>query len=418
VPFLRGSSNELWAGTALAGLPANSPPATKNALLAQTNLLQTVLDSLGDGLIVVNKAGKLLIWNTAAEKLIGTAPATLALGQWPEALGLYEPEECKPYPAERLPMARALRGESCECEILVRTPLTARSIWIEVTAHPLKDANANVAGAVTVFRDITQRKISEQEIQKLHHELESRDRQRTAQLEAANKELESFTYSVAHDLRAPLRHIVGFAQILEDDFKPRLEPEVQQYLTRIRQGTRRMGLLVDELLALAKVGRHSLNLQLVDLAPIVGRVIAESASTYEGREVEWKLGELPWAHCDANLLKQVFQHFISNAIKYTRLRRRAVIEIGRKKVDGQTSIFVRDNGVGFNMKYVGKLFGVFQRLHRNEDFEGTGIGLATVQRIVQKHNGRVWAEGKIDHGATFYFTLKGFEQKPVNQENK
>jgi light-regulated signal transduction histidine kinase (bacteriophytochrome) len=179
-----------------------------------------------------------------------------------------------------------------------------------------------------------------------------------------------------------------------------------------------MGLLVDELLNLAKVGRQSLNLQLVDLAPIAERVIAEFASSHEGRKVEWKLGELPWAHCDANLMKQVFQHLISNAIKYTRLRQRAVIEIGKTEAGGQTSIFVRDNGVGFNMKYVGKLFGVFQRLHRNEDFEGTGVGLATVQRIVQKHSGQVWAEGEIDHGATFYFTLKGLEQKPGAQESK
>jgi PAS domain S-box-containing protein len=418
VPFLRSSKNEVWAGAATAGLPAIPSPSSKQALLTQTMLLQTVLDSLGDGLIVVDNAGRLLIWNAAVENLIGEPPTKLALNQWPEALGLYEPVECKPYPAEQLPMARALRGESCECEILVRTPLTAKSIWIEVTAHPLKDQNANVVGAVTAVRNITQRKISEQEIQRLHDELESRVRQRTVQLEAANKELESFTYSVAHDLRAPLRHIVGFAQILEEDFKPKLEPAAQQYLTRIQQGTRRMGLLVDELLNLAKVGRQPLNLQLVNLAPIAERVIAELAPSQEGREVKWKLGELSWAQCDANLVKQVFQHLISNAIKYTRLRQHTVIEIGKTEAGGHTCIFVRDNGVGFNMKYVGKLFGVFQRLHRNEDFEGTGIGLATVQRIVQKHRGRVWAEGEMDRGATFYFTLKGLEQEPGTQESK
>ena len=415
VPFLRPSKNDLWTG--VSALTAKPSAGTKQALLEQTKLLQTVLDSLGDGLIVVDKAGKLLIWNAAAEKLVG-APPTTALSQWPESLGLYEPVECRAYPAEQFPMARALRGESCECEILVRTPLTAKSIWIEVTAHPLKDQNANVVGAVTVLRNITQRKISEQEIERLRAELESRVRQRTAQLEAANKELESFTYSVAHDLRAPLRHIVGFAQILEEDFRPRLEPEAQQYLTRIQQGTRRMGLLVDELLNLAKVGRQQLNLQLVGLTPIAEQVISELASSYEGREVEWRLGELPWAHCDANLVKQVFQHLISNAIKYTRLRQHAVIEVGKTSAGGQTAIFVRDNGVGFNMKYVGKLFGIFQRLHANEDFEGTGVGLATVQRIVQKHHGRVWAEAEMDRGATFYFTLKGLEQQPGAQESK
>jgi PAS domain S-box-containing protein len=414
VPFLRPSKNDLWTG--VSALTAKPSAGTKQALLEQTKLLQTVLDSLGDGLIVVDKAGKLLIWNAAAEKLVG-APPTTALSQWPESLGLYDPVECRAFPAEQFPMARALRGESCECEILVRTPLTAKSIWIEVTAHPLKDQNANVVGAVTVLRNITQRKISEQEIERLHAELESRVRQRTAQLEVANKELESFTYSVAHDLRAPLRHIVGFAQILEEDFRPRLEPEAQQYLTRIQQGTRRMGLLVDELLNLAKVGRQQLNLQLVGLTPIAEQVISELASSYEGREVEWRLGELPCAHCDANLVKQVFQHLISNAIKYTRLRQHAVIEVGKTSAGGQTAIFVRDNGVGFNMKYVGKLFGIFQRLHANENFEGTGVGLATVQRIVQKHHGRIWAEAEMDRGATFYFTLKGLEQQPGAQES-
>jgi signal transduction histidine kinase len=385
---------------------------TEQALLAQTGLLQSVLDSLGDGLIVTDISGKFLVWNAAAARLIGAAPAGLPMDQWPAMFGFYETVECKPYPAEQLPMFRALRGESCESEILVRTPHSSRSIWIEVTAHPLRDSSGTVRAGVTALRDVTERRISEQKIRKLNDELESRVLQRTAQLEAANRELESFSYSVAHDLRAPLRHIAGFAQILLDDFSSQLEPEAQQYLARVQQGTRRMGLLADELLNLARVGRQQLNLQTTDMTAIAREVIAELKPEYAGRCVEWKLGDLPSVQCDAALMKQVFQSLISNAIKYSRPRARAIIEIGQAQCKQQTAIFVRDNGVGFNMKYAGKLFGVFQRLHRNEDFEGTGIGLATVHRIIQKHRGEVWVEAELDIGATFYFTLKGLGETP------
>jgi light-regulated signal transduction histidine kinase (bacteriophytochrome) len=255
------------------------------------------------------------------------------------------------------------------------------------------------------LRARVERSQAEQEVRRLNDELEQRVIQRTAQLEAANKELEAFTYSVSHDLRAPLRHISGFSKILTEEYGPSLAPEAQHHLQRIQEGTRRMGLLVDDLLNLGRVGRHEVRLQVTGLNSIVNEVVAELRPEYEGRQVEWKIGSLPFVECDPALMKQVFQNLLSNAVKFTRPRSNATIEVGQKDQEGTPVVFVRDNGVGFNIKYADKLFGVFQRLHRPEDFEGTGVGLATVQRIIQKHGGHIWAEAELDKGATFYFTL-------------
>jgi PAS domain S-box-containing protein len=219
------------------------------------------------------------------------------------------------------------------------------------------------------------------------------------------KELEAFSYSVSHDLRAPLRHISGFSRILMEEFAASLPAEAQHHLQRIQEGTSRMGQLVDDLLNLGRVGRRELSLQVAGLRSIVDDVIASLKSEVGDRQVEWKIGDLPYVECDTSLIQQVFQNLLANALKFTRPRAQAVIEIGQGQRDGKAVIYVRDNGVGFSMKYADKLFGVFQRLHRAEDFEGTGVGLATVQRIIQKHAGRIWAEAELDKGATFYFTL-------------
>ena len=377
------------------------------ALEEQTLMLRSVLDSMTEGLAAADEQGKFVLWNTAAEKILGMGATDLPSQEWTEHYGLFLNDTVTPFPSEQIPMVRAIRGEVSTTEMYVRNPKIAEGAWIEVCSGPLKDKHGVVRGGVAAFRDITRSRADEREIRKLNDELEIRVMERTAQLETANKELEAFSYSVSHDLRAPLRHIIGFSQLLVEEFSPTLAPEAQRYLERIQAGTQKMGLLVDELLNLARVGRHALNLRTTKLNGLVAEVVAMMQPDCEGRQVEWMIADLSVVECDPVLVKQVFQNLLANALKFTRPRTQAVIEVSHKgnAEDGQPVFVVRDNGIGFDMKYVDKLFGVFQRLHRPEDFEGTGIGLATVQRIVHKHGGQVWAEGKLDKGAAFYFTL-------------
>jgi PAS domain S-box-containing protein len=380
---------------------------SQQALEAQKLMLQSVLDSMEEGLVAVDERGKFILWNPAAERIVGLGPAEMSPEQWSTHYGLYLPDAVTPFPPEQNPLQRAMRGEGGAAEMYLSNRNLGGGIWIEINASPLKDKDGALRGGVVAFRDVTQRRANEREIRKLNDELEQRVVERTAQLEAANKELETFSYSVSHDLRAPLRHIGGFSRILVEDFGPSLPDEVQHYLQRIEQGASRMGQLVDGLLALTHMGRQALAVQITDLHGVVKDVIAMLEPESEGRQVEWKITDLPSVECDPILIRQVFQNLIGNALKYSRRRSPAVIEIGRTEKDGQGAIFVRDNGVGFDMKYVDKLFGLFQRLHRAEEFEGTGVGLATVRRIIQKHGGRVWAEGEVNRGSTFFFTIGG-----------
>ena len=387
---------------------------SQQALESQTLMLQSVLDSMEEGLVAADERGRFIIWNPAATKILGLGIADIPNPEWTTHYGLYLADMTTPFPPDKLPLARAIRGEACAAEMFVRNPELEEGTWIEASGGPLKDKNGAVRGGVVAFRDISQRRADEREIRKLNDELEERVVQRTAQLAAANKELEAFSYSVSHDLRAPLRHISGFSKILAEEYGSTLPIPAQHQLQRIQEGTRRMGVLVDDLLNLARLGRRDLSLQPSGLKLIVNEVIAELASDYEGRQIEWKIGDLPFVECDPGLMKQVFQNLLLNAIKFTRPQPQAVIEVGQdvgeKDEAGHSAVFVRDNGVGFNMKYSDKLFGVFQRLHRQEDFEGTGVGLATVQRIIQKHGGRIWAEAELGKGATFYFTLGNSEK--------
>jgi light-regulated signal transduction histidine kinase (bacteriophytochrome) len=250
--------------------------------------------------------------------------------------------------------------------------------------------------------ELEQRQQREAEIRKLNQELTLR----ATELSAANKELESFAYSVSHDLRAPLRHLVGYSELLQKHTSGSLDDKSQRYVQTILEAGKRMGNLIDDLLAFSRIGRTESKATAVDLQQLVKEVASEIVQQTNGQEISWKIGPLPTCHGDRSLLKLVIGNLLSNAIKFSSTRRPAEIEIG--SVDGNTStteVFVRDNGVGFDMQYVDKLFGVFQRLHRADEFEGTGIGLATVQRIVHRHGGTVRAEGAIDQGATFYFSL-------------
>jgi PAS domain S-box-containing protein len=386
---------------------------SQRALEEQSLMLKLVLDSVGEGLVAADREGHFVIWNDSAKKLMGRGSADLRTEQWANYYKVFLPDGVTPYPPEDLPLVRALRGESVEVELMVEQPDRAEGVFLEVTARPMKDAEGGLWGGVAVLHDITQRKTDERRIRELHEELEGRVAQRTEQLVAANQELEAFTYSVSHDLRAPLRHIGGFSKILAEDFGSGMPPEAQGHLKRIEDGVDRMGLLVDELLNLARVGRHSLELQATGLNAVIDEVVSILTPETEGRVVTWKIADLPVVECDPILIKQVIQNLLANALKFTRTRERALIEISSRQENGQIVILVRDNGVGFNMKYSDKLFGVFQRLHRAEDFEGTGIGLATVHRIIHKHGGRVWAEGELDRGAAFFFTLAACNAGPT-----
>jgi PAS domain S-box-containing protein len=379
---------------------------SRQALETESLMLQSVLDSMSEGLVTVDQQGKFVLWNPAAEKILGMGSAKLPSQEWTSHYGLFMTDTVTPFPVDQIPLVRAIRGESSVTEMFVRNPEVSAGSWIEVSASPLKDRNGGVSGGVAAFRDITERKGAQQQILKFNDELEDRVVQRTAQLEEANKELEAFTYSVSHDLRAPLRHIAGFSALLREESSSQLDTQAHHYLQRIQDGTRKMGVLVDELLSLARVGRQAIHVQMSGLNSMVEEVVAIMEPEWKGREVEWQIARLPALACDATLMKQVFQNLIGNALKYSRPRHPAIIEVGATETNGQSIIFVRDNGVGFNMKYSDKLFGVFQRLHRPEDFEGTGVGLATVQRIIKKHGGRIWAEAELDKGATFYFTVE------------
>ncbi len=297
-------------------------------------------------------------------------------------------------------------GEPFEMEFPLRGADGTFRIFL-TRVQPLKDPQGKVLQWFGTNTDVDELKQAEETIQQANNELEKRVIIRTAELEAANKEMEAFSYSVSHDLRAPLRAVNGFAGIVLNEFGPQMPADALRYLERIRDGAQRMGALIDDLLAFSRLSRQSMRHGHVDSVKLVQNVLDESAPQREGRTIEIRVGKLPDCHGDAALLRQVWVNLISNAVKYTGGREAAVVEIGCERENNENVFFVRDNGTGFNMQYANKLFGVFQRLHRADEFEGTGVGLAIAQRIVHRHGGRIWADAAEGRGATFCFTIEG-----------
>jgi PAS domain S-box-containing protein len=278
--------------------------------------------------------------------------------------------------------------------------------WEKWEIRPWRSARGDVGGIVILTEDVTERKRAEDALLELANELENRVKQRTSELEATNKELESFSYSVSHDLRGPLRTMNGFSKVLSEDYATKLDEKGRHYVNRIGAAADRMGQLIDALLQLSRLARTQLEVKPVNLSEVAQRIVDDLRQMEPERKVEVRIHPGLETRGDPNLLSLVLQNLISNSWKFTSRREQAMIEFGAENLDGQGTFFIRDNGAGFNMQYADQLFSPFQRLHSQGDFAGTGIGLATVQRIILRHHGRIWAQAAEEQGATFYFQLR------------
>lgn len=372
----------------------------QDELLEEKEKLDTVMACMGDGLAIIGTDFRILYQNRALRQVFGTAggsPCHTVYRQRPE-------------PCLDCPVAAAFREGGIHTR-QVALAVNGRETWFETTASPFHDALGRIVGSVQIFRNIDDRRRHQREIEILNTSLEQRVEERTADLEtsnralaAANREMESFSYSVSHDLRAPLRHINGFSQALMEEYGDLLDGPGKEYLARICAASDRMATLIDDLLELSRVTRAELRRDAVDLSRLCRGIAATLRESAPERDATFIIADGAGAHGDPLLLRQALENLLGNAWKYTSKTPGARIEFGVAAASGTTTYFVRDNGVGFDMAYAGKLFGAFQRLHGAE-FEGTGIGLATVQRIIQRHGGTIRAEGTVGGGATFYFTL-------------
>jgi PAS domain S-box-containing protein len=370
------------------------PPRSASLLefLMHDETVHQMLDSRGDyAIFMLDARGCVASWNKGAHHIKGYSREEI----FGVHFSVFYTTEDRASGKPKRDLDVAARDGRFEEEGM-RVRKGGSTFWGNIVLTAVRDRTNTLAGFVKVTRDLTERRGAQERA--LAHD---------QALKAVNAELEAFTYSVSHDLRAPIRQIEGFSKILGEHLGTHIDPQVAYYLQRIEEGSQQMGRLVNDLLDLSQIGRKQASPRLISLDTLVAQVLGNVQAEVKDRDIEWRVDSLPATMCDPGLMHIVFTNLLSNAVKYTRPRRKAVIEIGQMVVDEQQVIYVRDNGVGFNMKYADRLFGVFQRLHRTEEFEGAGVGLATVQRIMRKHGGRVWAESTVNAGATFFLTLGG-----------
>ena len=366
---------------------------------ARSRFLASIVEQSEDAIVTRTLDDVIMSWNPGAERLYGYSAAE-AIGHTARELYLRDlPESEYQRVLSKIRGAQPVRFE-WQC-----TRRSGETVFVFGSAGPLYDAAGNHIGEIVLARDVSELREAREALVQLNNDLEQRVAERTAQLEAAYREAESLSYSIAHDLRAPLRAISGYARILEEELEPILPAEAQNYLQRMAANAVRLGTLIDALLSLQRLSRQPLARTATRLNEAVDDALNWLRGEQPGREVSVHVDDLGQAEVDPALIRLAFANLLSNAIKFTRGRQPARIRVGSMRHGGETVYFVEDNGAGFDMRYAHKLFGVFQRLHSETEYEGSGVGLASVHRIVQRHGGRIWAEGSVGAGAKFFFTL-------------
>jgi PAS domain S-box-containing protein len=377
---------------------------TEEKLLRISLYSRSLIEAGLDPLMAISPEGKVTDVNRATEKATGVARSNLIGTDFSSYFT--EPEKARTGFREVFD-----QGQIQDYPLAIRH-VSGQVMAVLCHASVYRDESGAIAGICGVARDVTERKRVEQELAVDYQHLEDAVAERTAEirtantrLEGANQELETFAYSVSHDLRTPLRAVDGFSRILAEEYAPQLDAEGRRIVTVVRDGTKKMAQMIDDILAFSRTGRQEIAPSAIDMEELARTALMDLEPVLAGCNVQVEIKPLPAAHGDAPMIQRLWTNLLDNAIKFTRPNPQGVIEVGARAGEGETVYYVKDNGVGFDMQYVGKLFGVFQRLHGQNEFPGTGIGLAIVKRIVARHGGRVWAEGNVGQGATLYFAL-------------